>query len=324
MSMLTIPERPYLKPWWRVTREATKVTFDYGDGTVLCEGNNADAVVTHLVSRLDGEHTLDEILASFEEPARHLVSRTLESFAQNQLLTTGPPVPASASTDIAAAAQFVAATQPRPTSVAHDAQTLQTLHVGVIGSSTAAEEFVRLLTDVGTVSRLSWSPTDEELEAADLIVVAPSPHELPRLSSWNERAIEAATTWLQILPYDGSFAAVGPLYVPDETCCYRCFQHRRASNRNYPAELFWAMQATPAPFPQLLALDAMVAGLATLAIIRWHTRRDASLPGCFQAIEIDREISVRSHMVYRVPRCEACASTVAVAPLSPWFEEVTR
>jgi hypothetical protein len=84
------------------------------------------------------------------------------------------------------------------------------------------------------------------------------------------------------------------------------------------------MQETPAAFPGLRALDAMLAGLATLAVIRWHSRRDAYLPGRFQSIELDREMSVRSHMVYRVPRCEACASAVAVASPAPWFEELPR
>jgi bacteriocin biosynthesis cyclodehydratase domain-containing protein len=300
------------------------VIFDYGDDVVLCEGTNADAVVTHLLDRLDGEHTVDEILAGFDESARELVCKTLESFAQHELLTSGPPVSAHAQPDVAHAAHFMAATQPRGMSVTHDAQILAALHVGVIGGASVAAHVLGLVAGFGRSSQLSWNPTDDELSAVDLIVVAPSPTERPRMKTWNERAIESDTTWLQILPYDGSFAAVGPLYIPGETCCYHCFAHRRAANAASSAALFWSMQETPAMFPQLAALDSILAGLATLAVMRWHSRRDASLPGSFQSIEINRDISVSSHVVYRVPRCEVCATSVAVAPPAPWFEGLPR
>ena len=105
-----------------------------------------------------------------------------------------------------------------------------------------------------------------------------------------------------MLPFDGRFAAIGPLYIPGETACYECFRHRRAANITY-APQFWAMQETPAP---------------------WHLRNDAGIPGNFQSLEFGGDITLGSHIVYRVPRCTACGSVEGVAPVLPWFEEVVQ
>ena len=64
----------------------------------------------------------------------------------------------------------------------------------------------------------------------DLAVVAPSGDEMPLLPDWNVRALETGTAWLQVLPFDGSLAAVGPIYVPHESACYECYRLRRSAN----------------------------------------------------------------------------------------------
>ena len=80
------------------------------------------------------------------------------------------------------------------------------------------------------------------------------------------------------------------------------------------------MQETPAAYPSPLPVEMTLAGLTTLALLRWHLRRDPGLPGSFLALEINGEIALSNHVVYRVPRCKACASVHRVAPVLPWFE----
>jgi hypothetical protein len=62
--------------------------------------------------------------------------------------------------------------------------------------------------------------------------VAPSPADLPRLDSWNELALARGIRWLQVLPPNGRFAALGPLFVPDETSTH-------ASMKTWPAPSAW-------------------------------------------------------------------------------------
>ena len=39
--------------------------------------------------------------------------------------------------------------------------------------------------------------------------------------------LESRTPWSQVLPFNGRFAAIGPLFVPGQTCCAACFEQRR-------------------------------------------------------------------------------------------------
>lgn len=315
---------PLLKPWWRISYEATRVIFQYGDDVIVCEGKGAAFIVPRIVPLLDGEHNVDAIIAVLGAHTEPFVRKLLELFVTREMLIEGPPVPAGASVAARDAVHFVAATIPRYTALAADAANLAGLRAGIVGSSVAAAEAARSLTSLGATARVfGWEPARSDLEAVDLVLVAPTAAELPELAQWNERALAARATWFQVLPFDGRFAAIGPLYIPGETACYECFRHRRAANITY-APQFWAMQETPAPYPSALPLEQTLAGLATLSLLRWHLRNDAGIPGNFQSLEFGGDITLGSHIVYRVPRCTACGSVEGVAPVLPWFEEVVQ
>lgn len=319
MSLGELPPTPYLKPWWRITREAARVSFHYGADTIVCEGKDAVAVLPRVAELLDGRRSPERIAAELPPAARPLLGEALEFFARHGLLLAGPPVDAPA--EAREALHFVAATQPGASRLAEDAAALARLRVGIAGSSPAGTEVARVLERLGAAAEpVAWSAPVATYQGCDVIVVAPTAHELPELPEWNRQALTAGTIWLQVLPFDGAFAAVGPLYVPGETGCYECFLHRRAANVENAA-LFWAMQDTPAPYPSALPVDVALAGLIALALLRWHLRRDAGLPGTFTALEVAGEVGLSSHTVYRVPRCGACAAVEQVAPVWPWFEE---
>lgn len=320
MSVATIPQTPYLKPWWRITREAARMTFHYGDDAILCEGKAA-AVLPRVLPLLDGHHTVDDIVAELGPNTRGFVDNVLTMFAGKGMIIEGPPVADDVPADQRNALHFVAATQPWPTSLSDDGAKLGTLRVGIAGNSDTAAEIARVLRRIGTAAEtIGWNAPGEQLERVDVVIVAPSAAELPELTAWNALALAARTTWLQVLPFDGRFAAIGPLYIAGETGCYECFQHRRAANIPY-SDQYWAMQSTPAPYPSALPVDVTLAGLVSLFLLRWQLRADANLPGAFHALEINGEVAITSHVVYRVPRCKACSTVEQVAPVLPWFEE---
>jgi bacteriocin biosynthesis cyclodehydratase domain-containing protein len=153
------------------------------------------------------------------------------------------------------------------------------------------------------------------------VIAAPAPPELACLESWNERALAAGTPWLQVLPYDGRFAAVGPLFVPHQTCCSTCYRLRRRANVPYPDE-FDAVEAASIAARVPPSVDAIVAGLAATLALRWLVIRDHALPGSFYALELGLVFSLQRHIVHRVPRCPACSGLDEVAPPLPWYKEV--
>jgi bacteriocin biosynthesis cyclodehydratase domain-containing protein len=184
--------------------------------------------------------------------------------------------------------------------------------VAVVGESHCADELARLLEPVvGGAGRIGWDgPVD-----VDVVAAAPSPAELPLLERWNTEMLECERPWLQVLPFNGRLAALGPLFVPRETCCHACFRHRRGASLGEPV-LAARLDSVPAPYPQPALLSTALAGLAAGLLVRWLATRDPTLPGTLFALELEAGLRVDAHRVLRVPRCPACSAAVA-APL-PW------
>jgi len=160
-------------------------------------------------------------------------------------------------------------------------------------------------------SAVHLSPTPDSASSA-----APSDKEHSLLRAWNGRALAEGTTWLQLLPFDGMIAAVGPLFIPGDTACHECYLLRRAANlssRPYRPE-----DAEQGVFPSSPALDAVLAGLAATAVLRWLALADGLIPGLVIAVEQVPEPAVSRHVLYRVPRCPACSHASGSVTLVPW------
>ena len=313
-----MPERPYLKPWYRTADDGGRLVFEYAQTAVVFEGKAARALLPALLPLLDGTRTVAEVAAAIGPGTRAAVENALQLLGAKRLLLDGPPL--DARDPARETAEFLAATSGFALTPAQAASALRAARTGVAGETQLAEEAARLLlrSGVGHVDRVSWEgPGTTPFE---LVLALPSPGELPRLGEWNRALLAARVPWLQVLPYDGVFAAVGPLYLPGETCCYDCYRLRRASNLGYPTE-FWPLEARPAPFPAAPpASTAALAVAATLAL-RWLAFQDALVPGRLHALELSPPFSLTVHHVYRVPRCNACSDVArGPAPL-PWFKE---
>jgi bacteriocin biosynthesis cyclodehydratase domain-containing protein len=154
----------------------------------------------------------------------------------------------------------------------------------------------------------------------ELVVGAPAPAELPCLGTWNRQALSSGQPWLQVLPFDGRYASVGPLYLPGETCCFECFRLRRAASLDVGDELA-ALEATSAAYPVAPALQALVAGLAATIALQWLVLQDHDVPSAFYAVELGLVLGISLHHVHRVPRCPACSDAADVAAPLPWHKE---
>jgi bacteriocin biosynthesis cyclodehydratase domain-containing protein len=306
-----VVERPLLPPWYRVAELDHALVLEYGQAVVRLDGAAAKKLVPQLLPLLDGTRSVDELVACLGERIRPAVVHALTLLERHGVLRDGTAEPDGVDT----VARLLAASGPQR-SESELGRVLAAARVAVAGTGRPAEEAARALrgTGIGTVSSAEWghAPT------ADLVVAAPGRDEVVRLAGWNSVALAAKSPWLQILPFDGRFAAVGPLFLPGETCCHACYARRRRANVPYPDE-FEAIEAVPAGTATPPALLAVLVGLAALVASRWLATADAALPGRLFAVELRRGPAVESHHVYRVPRCPACAGG-SVRPL-PWFKE---
>jgi bacteriocin biosynthesis cyclodehydratase domain-containing protein len=311
------PALPYLAPWYRIAVERGRVLLEYGQRIVCLEGGAAERLVPALLPLLDGSRELDEIVATLGEAARPAVENVLAQLAEQGLLLGGPPLDDSLPRPAAGLAALLAALRPGSETLGERAAQITACSVGVVGRGTAGLEVVRLLRLGGLeVERLSGIAS-----GVDLVVCAAAPDELPQLREWNGQALEAAQPWLQILPFDGRYAAVGPLYLPGDTGCYECFRRRRAANLGALEEVE-LLEAVAAAYPAAPALDAVLGGLAAQVALHWLVLGDHYAPACFYALEPFPVFTLTSHHLHRVPRCEACSGLEDVAAPLPWYKEV--
>jgi bacteriocin biosynthesis cyclodehydratase domain-containing protein len=311
-----LPDRPQLKPWYRLAREDGRLVLDYGGKALVLEGEATTRLLPALLPLLDGTRTIEEITATLGEPVEPAVTHALELLGRHGLLTEQDeeerPSPQTET------ARFLAATSPRGWSPARVARAVSAARVAVAGDGAAAAEVARLLRLAG-IAEVERASLTGPAPSSDLVVAAPASRELPALADWNATALASGTTWVAALPFDGSIAAVGPLFVPAETCCYECYRLRRATNSGYFSE-YRALEREPARYPVPPPVLAAVAGLVSVVALRWIVDRDPGLPGMLLALELGGPPALTTHHVYRVPRCGACSTIARIAPVLPWYE----
>jgi bacteriocin biosynthesis cyclodehydratase domain-containing protein len=248
-------------------------------------------------------------------PVEPALANALGVLAERGLLVEGPRLDGplrSAAEEIAAACRL----SPVPV-----ADALAGARVGVAGESRAADEAERLLTAAGltAVQRVTLA----HAEPLDVLVAVPAHEELGELEHVNARTLATGTPWLQVLPYDGRIAAVGPLFLPGATACRTCFQLRRAAALRFgPIEEILA--AEPLRAPSGAALETLAAAVAVVVLLRWLGARDPYLPGVLYALELERGPRLTAHRVLRVPRCPDCSSAGRRARPAPWFDPARR
>jgi bacteriocin biosynthesis cyclodehydratase domain-containing protein len=313
-----IPERPLLKPWYRLAETDGRFVLEYAHKATVLEGEAASRLVPALLPLLDGTRTVTEIVACLGAAVEPAVSNALAVLGRHGLLCEPFPRESQPAAPLADTACFLASVSRRGTSPPQVGRALGRARVALAGDGPAAEGLARALrlSGVRDVARatLSDPPADVELALA-----VPSAAQLPELAAWNEAALARGTPWLPVLPFDGRFTAIGPLVVPGETCCYECYRLRRASNLGYWDE-FWQLERAPAERPAAPAAVLAATGLAAVVAMRWLVERDPELPGVLFALELAGTPALTGHHVYRVPRCPTCSEAARIAAVLPWYE----
>jgi bacteriocin biosynthesis cyclodehydratase domain-containing protein len=306
----SVPLRPRLKPWYRVSVSESGAVLRYGSSVLEFGGGAATRLLPRLLPLLDGARTVGEIAAELGHPIRPAVEHALDVLAGRDLLTE--PTPASLEPDRRRTAEFLAATDSACRhSAASVLDAVSEARACVLGLSPVADAISDLLTTsgVGTVERLGWA---DDVPDGALAVVAPSTDEMPLLPNWNLRAVAAETTWLQVLSFDGLLAAVGPIFVGGQTACYECYRLRRAAN------ISPVRDDAVGEYPSAPVVDTALAGLAATVALRRLALGDGRSVGVLLAVEQAPELICTRHVVYRVPRCPACSQAAMEAAPTPW------
>ncbi len=319
-----LPIRPHLKPWYRVVETSGRLVVEYAQRVVIFEGAAATRLLPALLPLLDGTRTVDDLVACLGERVEPAVRKALEALSEHGLLGEGPQPGDHAPASFRETAALLAATSGRPGTAADLLLALERARVGIGGGGRIGLDVARLLhlSGVAVVREVALDDGDAD-PTLSLAVVTPGSEQLHLVPRWNERALAAELPWLLVLPFDGRFAAIGPLFLPGETCCYECFSMRRAAGLEYPEE-FRAVEGSPPPSRTSPALDAATAGLAATVALQFVAGGLNALAGGFHALELGATLGLTPHRVYRVPRCRACSGLAGLAEPLPWFKEAAR
>jgi bacteriocin biosynthesis cyclodehydratase domain-containing protein len=309
-SEATAERRPLLAPWWRAVEDRDRLLFEHAGRVVELNGRAVRAFLPALVPLLDGAHTEREIVEILGEAAQAPIVKALALLDDHGLLVDGP------ATEGHAAASYVASVCSSTPAVASAA--LASSRVGIFGSAPVGAEVSRLMRSAGAGSETLASANDCPRHL-DLIVAAPAAEEVELLADLNERRLSDWTPWLALLPSDGRFAAIGPLYVPGQTACHACYLLRRGATSGYEQD-FSLVAGRPVRAPMPAPASTIAAGLAALICLRWLGARDPTFPGALYALELQGTLGLTRHRVLRVPRCPSCG--VPSPPPSPWFREL--
>jgi bacteriocin biosynthesis cyclodehydratase domain-containing protein len=308
--------KPAVKPWLRRVETTNGVALEFAHATHVFEGEAARYVLPVVIPLLDGSRTVEDVVAYVGSEFEELVRRAIDALVENGLIVELPPdwgeLPGSARQAI----EYLSATGRGAAQPSEIAEALRSRPVGVVGSSPLAARLNETFAASGVerVGRLDWS---DEPAAGAFVVAAPAADEVELLEGWNERALRERIEWMPVLPHNGVFASVGPVLIPEETCCYRCLQLRRAANLDY-GEIFWALAKAKAPYPMSPGGELLLAGMCAEVVLRWIALRDPGLPGTFYAVGHGSRLELESHRVYRVPRCPVCSEIAVTGAPLPW------
>ena len=302
-----VPQRPLLAPWYRLSGDGDRLLLEHGQSVVALEGAAVRTLLPHLLPLLDGTRTYDDLvdrLGAAASPAldhalghaclprsgrrgasraaRQLDARRMRSRPRSTSRRRSPP-------SVCAKARSVSSAPRRR------ARRSRACSISAASARSAGS--------VGNRARLGRSRSRRAggRRARRARVVEP-----PRARDRDALAAVRA--------YDGRLAAVGPLIVPGESCCYECVLLRRAANVEYGEHLRDGGGAARGAGRRGVRRARRGSRGSSRASLDRRPRHD---PARRAPRGRGRPaLSVSEHVVLRVPRCPVCSSAARRSPPS--------
>lgn len=209
---------------------------------------------------------------------------------------------------------------------------MDTACCSVLGTGNLAERIATELTAAGTRIVAASSPeevpgTDDPVR--DVVVVIGDTEKDPLLEKWNELALASGRTWLPALPFDGHRAVVGPWTRPGKSACFTCYQLRRVAAFPDPSITDDLVAARPVRTgggrsALIPGVALMQTGLVVERVVEWialsETNAGLAIPGSLDTVEVTKDgTRLRSHRLFRVPRCPTCSAARDTGYPMIWF-----
>jgi bacteriocin biosynthesis cyclodehydratase domain-containing protein len=155
----------------------------------------------------------------------------------------------------------------------------------------------------------------EPLHTYDLVLVAEDRHSPTLCQAVNTRALKHGFAWAAV-SVDGLRGYAGPILIPGETGCYRCYEatdpyvlKAAHSHQAYLHHLESQSSRSGGPFTGLTAFADILVGFVVADLPAFLVEGRSQLLG--QSVDFDFEtLSMESRTVSRFPRCPTCGAPV--------------
>ena len=312
---LAVPARPALSPWCRLVRDGGRYLVEHGGTLVTFEGRAVGSLLPRLLPLLDGTRTAEQLAEELGPSIAPAIDQALSVLGSHRLLVDRAP-DRKGGGGVRTAAAFVVTTTQRTTE-AEAVRGIEAARVSVVGSGEAAADLDVQLRRLG-IGHVETASIDSDVPAGALVVAVPAAGEVHALEGLNRRALDLNAAWLQLLPFDGRFLHIGPLFVPGISACRSCYLVRRGACSGFEDDFTvvdrFPLRAAAPPF-----LASLGAALAASIALRWIAALDPTLPGRLYAMECGAVLRLTHERVLRVPRCADCGAPERAVP-SPWFD----
>ncbi|NES82160.1 MAG: TOMM precursor leader peptide-binding protein, partial [Moorea sp. SIO2B7] len=263
------------------------------EGVLLLAENQsfilANPAFIELVQLLDGQHTLEEIIALLQQKMSSPEVLSLLMQIKSYTVDVPPPIPSEQ-----AAFWEMLDIQPE---VAYQQLQTTSLTVTTFGNIDPTP-FEIMLTSLGLQvsdgGERSLVLTDDYLQVG--------------LEAFNQKALAENRPWMLVKPV-GTEIWLGPLFIPGQTGCWECLRQRLQGKRKIETYLQHKHKTTH-PFPASLAVLPSTwqtaLSLAATETVKWIVSgANATLEGNIITLNT-QTLKQRNHRLIRRPQCLAC------------------
>jgi bacteriocin biosynthesis cyclodehydratase domain-containing protein len=204
--------------------------------------------------------------------------------------------------------------------------TSEEMHYRFFGESDVGKQrctvYQRLISKLNDERRFEWRPlqldavTGEVLNA-DLVIHCSEEANSSALAHINEVCLQHDQTWLSAR-VNKSFAEIGPMILPHQGPCFRCYETRLESNKDsWNAPYFLDQQPSTMNFPPATTnlFSRLTAEYVSLEVIKLLTNTSPMTLGGVLFLDFVTGVTT-FHRVLKIPNCPACHLPVQSDPSS--------
>ena len=170
----------------------------------------------------------------------------------------------------------------------------------------------------------SAAAIDAAVGGCDVVAVATDKLEPSIYDEINRISLADGIPWIICSPLNSIEGAVGPFFVPHETCCYRCYELRAKSNLSADNEYIAYEEherkknGRTADYGHLLPFPMVLGNLMALEVVKHITK--FALPETYGRVLSFNFLTLeaRLHDVLKLPRCQDCSPSRGFPPLALW------